>query len=386
MSTIVFSNFANTTLASGINNAATSITLALGTGSQFPSPTGGQYFVIVFTDAATKTLHEVCNCTARTGDTLSIVRAQESTTALSWNAGDFVACVPTAGQMAACAQSDSAVFTNTPTAPTATYGTNNNQIANAAFVQAAITPVSSVIGSASNMAMLNSTAGTSVTFSADEVVVGAALGGVTIKLGSFNQTLNVSTTGIGGMDTGAAPASGFIAVYAAYNGTTQGIFAYDCTSAAPPVLYANGYPPSGYTDTCLIAILPTNGSRQIIPCAQSNRRVQFARIAFLSSAGAAPSYTPTSIGVVGGNAIVPPGAKTFSGKLDAEASGAATNLFLNIAGNSSGFGEQGVLGTNSGITGSFSDVEIITSQTAYYQGNASGATPQLSAYVTGYIF
>lgn len=97
--TILFSNNAKSTLAAPINTTATSLTLAAGTGALFPNPSGGAYFVLVLTDAATGETFEVLHVTARTGDVCTVTRAQESTIALNWTTGDFANNVVTAGTM-----------------------------------------------------------------------------------------------------------------------------------------------------------------------------------------------------------------------------------------------------------------------------------------------
>ena len=102
----IFSNDASTTLAAPINSIATSLTVSSGTGAEFPNPSAGQQFSATLNDAATGLLTEIVYCTAITGDIFTtIVRAQESTTALSWLAGDLIANLLTAGQMAAMVQS-----------------------------------------------------------------------------------------------------------------------------------------------------------------------------------------------------------------------------------------------------------------------------------------
>jgi hypothetical protein len=107
VSVFVFSNNAQSTLAAPIAPTATSIALATGTGALFPNPSVGppqQQFALTLNDAATGLLYEICYCTARTGDVLTVVRAQEGTTALNWLAGDIAANMATAGQMAAMQQ------------------------------------------------------------------------------------------------------------------------------------------------------------------------------------------------------------------------------------------------------------------------------------------
>lgn len=104
-SQFVFANNAASTLASPINATATSLTVQSGAGAEFPNPGAGQQFAATLNDAATGLLTEIVYCTAVTGDTFTAVaRGQEGTTALNWIAGDLVANLLTAGQMAAMVQ------------------------------------------------------------------------------------------------------------------------------------------------------------------------------------------------------------------------------------------------------------------------------------------
>lgn len=105
MANFLFANDASSTLASPISNVSSVVNLASGTGALFPSPSAGQQFALTFNDAATGLLTEICYCTSRTGDALTITRAQEGTVAQSWFAGDLAANLVTAGQMAAMVQS-----------------------------------------------------------------------------------------------------------------------------------------------------------------------------------------------------------------------------------------------------------------------------------------
>jgi len=101
---ILWSNNASTTVAGSITPTSTSVNLAAGSGTEFPNPTGGDYFLVTFYDQATKTITEIAKCTARSGDTLTIVRAQEGTVAGTWNAGDIIANLVTAGTLRAFVQ------------------------------------------------------------------------------------------------------------------------------------------------------------------------------------------------------------------------------------------------------------------------------------------
>ena len=89
MNDILFTNFAFSPLSVGINASATTIVVELGHGARFPAPTAGDYFYVTLENASLA--REIVKVTARTSDTLTVVRAQDGTTALSWLAGDTVA-------------------------------------------------------------------------------------------------------------------------------------------------------------------------------------------------------------------------------------------------------------------------------------------------------
>lgn len=99
MTTYLFSNNASATLGSAISPTATSITLAAGTGSEFPSPAAGQFFTATLWAAGSTTgrPNEIVKVTSRVGDTMTVVRGQEGTTAQTWNVGDTFANYITAG-------------------------------------------------------------------------------------------------------------------------------------------------------------------------------------------------------------------------------------------------------------------------------------------------
>lgn len=97
----IFTNFARTTLAAGIGTGDTSISVT--DGSLFGSPTGGDWQVAVIDNG---TAFEVIHITARTGNTLTVVRAQESTSAASWSSGDSILAPVTAAFCTPLAQID----------------------------------------------------------------------------------------------------------------------------------------------------------------------------------------------------------------------------------------------------------------------------------------
>lgn len=97
MAFLLASNNARTTIAGPISSGALTVNLAAGTGSLFPVVTVGTYFELTFNDAATGLLTEIVFVTARTGDTLTITRGQEGTTARAWVVGDIASNFWTAG-------------------------------------------------------------------------------------------------------------------------------------------------------------------------------------------------------------------------------------------------------------------------------------------------
>jgi hypothetical protein len=99
MSQLLAANNASTNIVGPISNTALSVGVTAGTGAEFPAPGANQYFVATFTDAATGLIHEIVWATNNTSDTMTIVRAQEGTSALPWSAGDLFANLVTAGTM-----------------------------------------------------------------------------------------------------------------------------------------------------------------------------------------------------------------------------------------------------------------------------------------------
>jgi hypothetical protein len=101
---ILFTNNATTNLAASILSTDTSFTVLSGTGSLFPNPTNGDYFLVTLIGISGSPI-EIVKCTARSTDTFTVVRAQEGTTASAFNGGDQVQLRITAGVMNSAAQS-----------------------------------------------------------------------------------------------------------------------------------------------------------------------------------------------------------------------------------------------------------------------------------------
>lgn len=95
MSGLKLANNASSILASQINISSTTLSLQTGGGALFPTLNSGEWFPVVVVDPAGN--REIMRCTARSGDTLTVVRAQEGTAARAFNPGARVDLRLTAG-------------------------------------------------------------------------------------------------------------------------------------------------------------------------------------------------------------------------------------------------------------------------------------------------
>ncbi|HDL7402755.1 TPA: hypothetical protein PXN31_003326 [Yersinia enterocolitica] len=297
--TLLSANNASTVLSAGISASATTLTVNTGTGGLFPSPVSGtSFFKLTLIDAATGTLTEIVHVTARTGDIMTIVRGQEGTTNRLWSANDIAANMMTAGTLDLFAQSGSlggAASLNVGTTAGTVAAGNDSRITGAAQ----FTQLTGVIGTSRNAKMSVTAASSTATFTADELIVQTALGGLQYKLSSFSKTINLATTGVGGMDTGTVPANGFVALYAIYNPTTQisALLAVNASSVVAPEVYGGSNMPAGYTASALVSVLPTSSS-QLAPVIQQGRRVSIVGASILSGSGAPSSLAALAITVI----------------------------------------------------------------------------------------
>lgn len=91
------SNNAYGTLASGISTSDTVIALSAGNGARFPTFAVGDWGYATLVNSANTM--EIVMITARTSDTLTVVRAQDDTTATAYLAGDRIEMRPCAAAM-----------------------------------------------------------------------------------------------------------------------------------------------------------------------------------------------------------------------------------------------------------------------------------------------
>lgn len=243
-----------------------------------------------------------------------------------------------------------------------------------------------IVGGARNAKMSVATAAATATFNASELVVETALGGQAFKLANFSKTINLATTGVGGMDTGTAPVSGYVALYAIYNPATgiSALLGVNATAAAAPEVYGGANMPAGYTASALVSVWPTNASSQFAVGYQADRDIFFPYVSAAFVTSQVTSMTAVSIA-----AIVPKNARGVKGWAAITAASAA-NASVNLAGSATSIGFQQTAAATSGgqtFTGNFSNVPLITVQNIYWSATvASGTFTNAGFYISAYSF
>lgn len=243
-----------------------------------------------------------------------------------------------------------------------------------------------VVGSSRNLKMIIASPSSSATLSADELVLKSALGGQSFTLKNFSASINTATTGAGGMVSGLAPASGWLAIYAIYNPATgaSSLLGFDSTSSAAPEVFS-GSLPAGYTASCLASVWRTDPSRSMIAGIQQCRSISIGQIVVASTTTQITTATAVNI-----SSAIPPGGKKISGFFSIAGTG-TNNATTNIFESASGIGQVQVAGNSTGATQSVCSapykVNISTQQTIYWtSGVAAGTYGSGVIYCTGYEF
>lgn len=242
----------------------------------------------------------------------------------------------------------------------------------------------SVVGTVRNLAMSVTAASASATITADEVVVEVTAGGQTYKLAAVNKAINLATTGAGGMDTGTAPASGWVGIYAIYNPTTgaSALLAVNATSAVVSEVYSGANMPSGYTASALVSVVPTTGAGLIQVLTQADRTVAYTGASIFTTASTAAS--PSIVNNLG----VPLNAKFCSGFIQAGSS-IAGSIGMALYATSATVGGKIMAVTitaGSSLAVPFERLRITLGQRTYYTGSSAGGTSSFGATVNQYEF
>lgn len=239
-----------------------------------------------------------------------------------------------------------------------------------------------VLGTVRNLRASCLANATTITFTADQVVVGSAVNGLQYLLPRYNKTLNLATTGAGGLDTGTATANSWVAVYAIYNLTTATaalLGMLETTSAATSV-YSGAYMPGGYTASALLAVLRVGATAgEFNACLVNGRRISAPLL--LTFQTSTTTSTPTSVSLSG---AVPKAAVRVRGQIVA-ASTANSLVGMQITSDSvSAIGAKNVSTSNTeSVTGNY-DIDFLTAQVRYYTATNSAGTPTFSLYVSSY--
>jgi hypothetical protein len=236
-----------------------------------------------------------------------------------------------------------------------------------------------IAGSAGNLKCVMTAVGTSLPYSADQLLVASALNGLTYMIPSFSANISA-------LDTGTLAANSYYAVYGYLksDGTTGGFLQLEPSGGAPAV-YGGANPPANMIASGLIGVWPTNGSAQFIVGSQYGRTLNFAGTGVYSGSGA------VSLATVNLASVVPKSAKFAIGTLsitvsssgvssynifDQTATGASTVLIsVNTGGASAG-----------GASNNFGKFPILTPQTWYLSSTQSATISNMTITLTGYEF
>lgn len=242
---------------------------------------------------------------------------------------------------------------------------------------------SPVVGSASNVRMSVAAASAAATLTADQLVVGVSATGQAYRVAALNLAVNLSTVGAGGMDTGAAPVSGYVALYVIHNPATgtSALLATNATGALMPTIYGGANMPEGYTASALVSVWPTNAGRQFAPGLQLGRQISIEVKGVLSQAVQVATPTPVSI-----SGAVPANAKSVSGyySLTSTVAGSGSFNVLSTATVGAQLFTPQMSTPSTAYSAPFSGLQLASSQTIYYTATVTGGTIGAYMGINGY--
>jgi hypothetical protein len=256
------------------------------------------------------------------------------------------------------------------------------------------------VGSVRRGAMTVSAAAATATYTAAELVLGSPtpasfnnfhLAGPSFKAAGLSLSVNLGTTGAGGMDTGSAPTSGFVGLYVIFNpaiaasgGSDIGyaLLAVNATSSNLADVYGGANMPSGYVYSALVSVWPTNGSGQFVVGHQGDRAISVAAVQVLSATADAASFTSFSL-----SAAAPMNAVSASGTLGmSDTTVAQQDIFVASDANGVGAVELNAYSQpGAGPSVPFS-LDIETAQTLYYKAGGGSGTLTFTVSVSRYVF
>lgn len=243
---------------------------------------------------------------------------------------------------------------------------------------AVVLPPAAIIGATRNL-VVNNTPGltnTSLTITADEAIV-KTTGNVPKFLASVNVTAAITTSGAGGLDTGAEANSTWYFFWLIYNPSTATTSTLLSTSSTAPTM------PSGYTYKALLGAVYNNSGGNFDTLHQQDRTVFLNDTNVFTATAGVTSYTSQAL-----TAIVPSIAKTVSGTMGASttAGSGTTDWGISIAGDSNGLGARIFAGTPSTTTGldsfvwgaPYDNIPLKTAQNVFWKTPATTALYRLN--------
>ncbi len=255
-------------------------------------------------------------------------------------------------------------------------GTTATLLAN---LLAAVNLTSAPVGAVRNLSMSVTAASASGTLTADEIVVETSLGGLTYKLASFSKTINLATTGAGGMDTGSPPVSGAVAIYAIYNPTTgTGALLAQSNVSVPTSVYTGAAMPAGFTASALVSIRLISGS-QFTTGFQQNRKITIP----LTNQNSSSAVVTNQLLVMG----VPLGTIGVDITLQITNATASTMGLTIKADTTNGFGSRSaaVSSANQSVV-AITDFRLLTQQSLWFSTTNSAGTPSYLIQLIAYTF
>ena len=244
---------------------------------------------------------------------------------------------------------------------------------------------SGVVGTTRNARMSVTSASAAAIFSADALIV-EDTARRQYRLTTFNKSVNLTTTGVGGMDTGVAPVTGFVALYAIYNPTTDtsALLAVNATSVVAPEIYGGANMPAGYTASALVSVWATASGKFIVGF-QAGRTVRFAANLLLNTTSA-PVLSPSPFVI---SSAAPKNARAAYIITRAQATSGTGGFGFALSSDDSGVGRTSggwFLGSNFALDSPANPVELITLQTIFYYVQSAVAAYVFSIYCSGYDF
>ena len=248
---------------------------------------------------------------------------------------------------------------------------------------------SGVVGQSRNARMSVAAASVTATFSADELIVEDG-DGRQYRLSNFNKSVDLMTTGAGGMDTGTVPETGFVALYAIYNPTTymSSLLAVNATTAGLPEIYGGSALPHGYTASALVSVWGISKSK-FKTGMQHGRVINTDRQIAITTTAKINNLTELSIA-----SIVPKNARKVSGYGSIYATSGdekSGGLIIDVASTSSGVGRVSIGGYvgnyGIGVYGQFTELLLSTPQSIFYDVNPDGTSItefSASLFISGY--